>query len=112
MKDTCRGFLALAQAPGVEGEEINICTNSEISMMDTLKLIAKIMEADVRWVRDEQRIRPGKSEVFRLWGDNTKITSLTSWRPAYSIEQGLRETVEWFSNKDNLAKYKSGIYNQ
>ena len=112
VKDTCRGFLALAQAPGVEGEEINICTNSEISMMDTLKLIAKIMDADVRWVRDEQRIRPGKSEVFRLWGDNTKITSLTSWRPAYSIEQGLRETVEWFSNKDNLAKYKSVIYNQ
>lgn len=112
VKDTCRGFLALAQAPGVEGEEINICTNSEISMMDTLKLIAKIMDADVRWVRDEQRIRPGKSEVFRLWGDNTKITSLTSWRPAYTIEQGLRETVEWFSNKENLAKYKSGIYNQ
>ena len=112
VKDTCRGFLALAKAQGVEGEEINICTNSEISMMDTLKLIAKIMGADVEWVRDPQRIRPSKSEVFRLWGDNTKITSLTDWRPAYSLEQGLTETVEWFCNKANLAKYKSGIYNQ
>ena len=112
VKDTCRGFLALAKAQGVEGEEINICTNSEISMMDTLKLIAKIMNADVEWVRDPQRIRPSKSEVFRLWGDNTKITSLTDWRPAYSLEQGLTETVEWFCNKANLAKYKSGIYNQ
>ena len=112
VKDTCRGFLALAKTPGVEGEEINICTNSEISMMDTLKLIAKIMNADVEWVRDPQRIRPSKSEVFRLWGDNTKITTLTDWRPRYTIEQGLAETVEWFSNKANLAKYKSGIYNQ
>ena len=106
------GGIALATAPGIEGEEINIATNSEISMADTLKLIAEIMECDVQWVTDPERLRPGKSEVFRLWGDNTKITSLTSWRPAYTIEQGLRETVEWFSNKDNLAKYKSGIYNQ
>lgn len=112
VKDTCRGFLTLAQAPGIEGEEINICTNSEISMMDTLKLIAKIMNADVEWVRDPQRIRPSKSEVFRLWGDNTKITTLTDWRPAYSIEQGLGETIDWFCDKNNLAKYKSGIYNQ
>lgn len=112
VKDTCRGFLTLAQAPGIEGEEINICTNSEISMMDTLKLIAKIMNADVEWVRDPQRIRPSKSEVFRLWGDNTKITTLTDWRPAYSIEQGLSETIDWFCDKNNLAKYKSGIYNQ
>ena len=112
VKDTCRGFLALAQAPGVEGEEINICTNSEISMMDTLKLIAKIMEADVRWVRDKQRIRPGKSEVFRLWGDNTKIMSLTAWRPQYDIRRGLTETVAWFTNPANLVKYKSGIYNR
>lgn len=112
VKDTCRGFLALARAEGVEGEEINISTNTEISMADTLTLIAKIMNADVTWVRDEQRIRPGKSEVFRLWGDNTKITTLTDWRPEYTIERGLAETIEWFSNPANLAKYKSGIYNR
>lgn len=112
VKDTCRGFLALAQAEGIEGEEINICTNHEISMADTLATIARLMNVDVRWVQDPQRLRPGKSEVFRLWGDNTKIQSLTSWRPQFSIEQGLTETIEWFKDPRNLAKYKSGIYNQ
>lgn len=112
VKDTCRGFLALALAKGVEGEEINIATNTEISMSDTLKLIAKIMDSDVKWIQDEARIRPENSEVFRLWGDNSKIKSLTDWSPLYSIEQGLRETIEWFSCKSNLAKYKSNIYNR
>lgn len=112
VKDTCRGFLALAHAKGVEGQEINICTNSEISMEDTLKTIARLMNADVQWVKDPERIRPSKSEVFRLWGDNTKITTLTDWRPQYSIEQGLAETIEWFTKKENLAKYKANIYNR
>ena len=112
VKDTCRGFLALATTPGIEGEEINIATNSEISMADTLKLIAEIMGSDVKWVTDSERLRPGKSEVFRLWGDNSKIMRLTDWRPHYDIRRGLTETVEWFSNTANLAKYKSGIYNR
>ena len=112
VKDTCRGFLALAKAPGIEGEEINIATNSEISMEDTLKTIARLMNADVNWAQDLDRIRPSKSEVFRLWGDNTKITTLTDWKPQYSIEQGLAETIEWFSKKENLAKYKANIYNR
>lgn len=112
VKDTCRGFLALATAPGIEGEEINIATNSEISMEDTLKTIARLMNADVKWIQDAERIRPSKSEVFRLWGDNTKITTLTNWRPQYSIEEGLAETIEWFTKKENLAKYKADIYNR
>lgn len=112
VKDTCRGFLALARANGVEGQEINICTNSEISMEDTLKTIARLMNADVQWEKDPERIRPSKSEVFRLWGDNTKITTLTDWQPQYSIEQGLAETIEWFTKKENLAKYKANIYNR
>ena len=112
VKDTCRGFLALAKAPGIEGEEINIATNSEISMEDTLKTIARLMNADVQWIQDPERIRPSKSEVFRLWGDNTKITTLTDWRPQYSIEQGLAETIEWFTKQENLAKYKANIYNR
>ena len=112
VKDTCRGFLALASTDAIEGEEINICTGTEISMADTLQMIARLMEADVKWVQDEQRMRPRKSEVFRLLGDNSKITSLTQWRSQYSLEDGLRETIEWFSCRDNLAKYKSGIYNQ
>lgn len=112
VKDTCRGFLALAKAQGIEGQEINIATNSEISMEGTLKTIARLMNADVKWIQDPERIRPAKSEVFRLWGDNTKITTLTDWRPQYSIEQGLAETIEWFTKKENLAKYKANMYNK
>lgn len=112
VKDTCRGFLALARAKGIEGEEINIATGTEVSMQDTLSLIARLMGADVEWVQDPQRIRPAKSEVFRLCGDNTKITTLTDWRPTFSLAEGLQQTIEWFSIKSNLAKYKSDIYNR
>ncbi|MDD2961450.1 MAG: NAD-dependent 4,6-dehydratase LegB [Muribaculaceae bacterium] len=112
VKDTCRGFLALGLADGVVGEEVNIATNSEISMADTLNLIADIMHSDVKWIQDPQRLRPANSEVFRLWGDNTKIKSLTDWTPKYSIREGLEETIQWFSNKENLSKYKSNIYNR
>lgn len=112
VRDTCRGFLALAKAKGIEGEEINIATGSEVSMQDTLQLIASLMDADVRWVQDPARIRPAKSEVFRLCGDNTKITSLTDWRPSVSLADGLRETIQWFTIKSNLAKYKTDIYNR
>ena len=111
VKDTCRGFLAIAKAENVDGEEINIATGTEVSMADTLKLIAELMDADVNYITDEQRIRPARSEVFRLCGDNSKITSLTDWKPEFSLADGLKETIAWFSRKENLAKYKSGIYN-
>ena len=77
VKDTCRGFLALARTEGIEGEEINICTGTEITMADTLQMIADLMGANVEWVRDEQRIRPGKSEVFRQKVYNSKMKNLT-----------------------------------
>lgn len=112
VRDTCRGFLALARTEGIDGEEINICTGTEISMADTLQLIADLMGANVQWVQDEQRLRPSKSEVFRLLGDNTKIKQLTDWQPTYSLRDGLTETIKRFSDPSNLAKYKSGIYNQ
>ncbi len=112
VKDTCRGFLALARAEGIEGRNINIATGTEVSMADTLAAIARLMEADVNYVVDPERIRPSKSEVFRLCGDNTLITSLTDWHPRYSLDEGLRETIAWFSCPDNLAKYKSDIYNR
>lgn len=112
VKDTCRGFIALAKAPGIEGQEINICSKSEISMHDTLHTIADLMGADVTWVQDAERIRPKNSEVFRLFGDNAKICSLTEWKPQYSLIDGLKETIAWFSNTENLAKYKYDIYNR
>lgn len=111
VKDTCRGFMQLAQCDEVIGQEVNISSNTEISMRDTLEMIAKIMHADVTFVEDEQRIRPQNSEVFRLRGDNTKIKTLTGYAPEYTLEKGLRETVDWFLNTSNLAKYKGDIYN-
>jgi NAD dependent epimerase/dehydratase len=112
VEDTCRGFLALAETEGIEGRDINIATATEISMADTLKLIAELMERDVRYVVDEARLRPSKSEVRRLCGDNTLITSLTSWRPQVTIEEGLRRTINWFTNPTNLAHYKPFEYNR
>ena len=111
VEDTCRGFIALANADGVEGKEINIATGTEISMADTLEMIARVMGRNVTFEVDEQRLRPGKSEVRRLCGDNTLIKSLTDWRPQISLEEGLRRTAQWFTNPENLSKYKTDIYN-
>lgn len=112
VRDTARGFAAIAETAGLEGEEINIATNTEVSMQETLQTIADVMDADVKWVTDPQRLRPSKSEVFRLHGDNTKITSLTGWKPEFTLRQGLEKTVEWFLNPENLKMYKSDIYNR
>jgi NAD dependent epimerase/dehydratase len=110
--DTCRGFLALAKADGVEGEEVNIATGTEVTMQHTLELIAEVMHADVKYVVDPQRLRPSKSEVFRLCGDNRKIKSLTDWQPQVSLRDGLEIVAKWFTDPANLAKYKSNIYNR
>jgi NAD dependent epimerase/dehydratase len=111
VKDTCRGFYILSQCDEALGQEVNVCSNYEISMRDTLKTIAELMHADVNFIEDEQRLRPKGSEVFRLWGDNTKIKKLTGFEPEYDIRRGLQETIDWFSNKENLKMYKSNIYN-
>lgn len=109
--DTCRGFLELARCDRAIGETVNIGSNFEISIGDTLNLIRELMNSDVEFLTDEQRLRPGKSEVFRLWGDNTKIRDLTGFQPAYDIRTGLKETIDWFTRAENLAKYKADIYN-
>ena len=111
VKDTCRGFIQLSQCEAAIGQEVNVCSNYEISMRDTLNLISEIMGVKVCFVEDEQRIRPKGSEVFRLWGDNSKIKSLTDFKPEYPIRRGLEETVKWFMDKNNLNRYKANIYN-
>jgi len=111
VKDTCNGFLAISECKESIGKEINICSNSEISMADTLNLIKKIMQSDVQFLADEQRIRPENSEVFRLWGDNTLIKNITGFQPQYTIRAGLEKTCKWFNNPENLKKYKATIYN-
>jgi NAD dependent epimerase/dehydratase len=109
--DTCRGYLELTKCDQAIGETVNIGSNYEISIKDTLDLIKDIMNSDVRFIAEEQRIRPQNSEVFRLWCDNTKIRTLTGFEPNYSIREGLEKTVEWFTKPENLAKYKPGLYN-
>lgn len=109
--DTCRGFIDLLGCNAAIGETVNIGSNFEISVQDTLDIIRDIMGSDVEFVIDEQRRRPNNSEVFRLWCDNKKINSLTGFKPEFSIEQGLQKTVDWFSRPENLAKYKADIYN-
>ncbi len=111
VKDTCSGFVALANCDRAVGEEINIGSNFEISIGDTLNLIKKLMNSDVEFTVDKQRLRPKNSEVNRLWCDNTKIKSMTDFEPQYDIERGLKETIDWFCDENNLKKYKADIYN-
>lgn len=111
VKDTCRGFIALANCSAAIGRAVNIGSNYEISIKGTLELIREIMNSDVEFLVDEQRVRPANSEVHRLWCDNSLIHELTGFLPQYSIHDGLRETVQWFCSASNLGKYKTDIYN-
>ena len=111
VEDTCRGFIMLAESNATIGETINIGSNTEISVGDTLQLIKELMSSDVTFNHDEQRQRPEKSEVFRLWCDNTKAEKLTGFKPQVDIEQGLQKTINWITKPGNLKKYKSEIYN-
>jgi nucleoside-diphosphate-sugar epimerase len=111
VKDTARGFVAIAECDATIGKEINIASNYEISMAHTLNLIKSIMNSDVQFITDDVRLRPENSEVFRLWGDNSLICNLTKWTPEYTIRQGLEETLQWFLKEENLNKYKTLIYN-
>lgn len=111
VKDTCKGFIELSKCDAAIGQEVNVCSNYEISMRDTLNMIARLMNSDVKFVEDEARIRPKNSEVFRLWGENARVKSLTGFTPSYSLEEGLKETIAWFLDKENLKKYKADMYN-
>lgn len=109
--DTCRGFLALARCEQAVGRTVNLGSNQEISVGDTLKLIRELMGSDVEFLTEEARLRPGKSEVFRLWCDNTLIRELTGFEPAFTLRDGLQATIDWFTRAGNLARYKADIYN-
>lgn len=109
--DTAQGFLALARAEQAVGKTINIGSNYEISIEKTFSLINEIMGSKADFDRDQARIRPERSEVHRLWCDNTEINKLCGYMPQVNIEQGLQKTVEWFQNKENLKMYKADIYN-
>ncbi len=109
--DTCVGMMAISESEQTIGKTINIGSNFEISVQDTLEMIKEIMHSDVQFIIDEQRLRPKDSEVFRLWCDNSMIKELTDFEPQYDIQKGLEETIKWFKNPDNLKQYKTDIYN-
>jgi len=111
VEDTCRGFLALAECDRCVGQTVNIGSNYEISVADTLDIIRELMNSDVEFVTDEARKRPENSEVFRLWCDNSLIRELTGFEPRVDIREGLRRTIEWFTDPQNLRRYKTDIYN-
>lgn len=115
VKDTVAGFMAVADSDKSIGEVINIGSNFEISIGDTAHLIAEIMNVDLEIETDEIRLRPEKSEVNRLWADNSKAKRLLGWAPKYGgrdgLARGLKETIDWFSDKNNLKGYKATVYN-
>ena len=115
VRDTVRGFVAVAECDAALGQVINIGSNYEISVGDTARLIATQMGREVEFQSDEQRLRPSGSEVERLWADNTLARELAGWTPEYAgpegLKRGLTETIEWFGRSDNLRRYKTGAYN-
>jgi NAD dependent epimerase/dehydratase len=111
VEDTCQGFIELAQCEEAVGKTINIGSGGEISVGDTAELIRKLMNSSIIIRQDEARIRPGKSEVFRLISDISLIKSMTSYKPQNSLDEGLSKTIEWFKNPDNLKHYKTNLYN-
>ena len=115
VKDTVAGFIAVLESDKGCGEVINFGSNFEISVGDTARLIAEVMNADIEILTDEVRLRPTHSEVERLWADNSKARELFGWAPKYAeldgFKRGLAETVEWIEDADNLRGYKADIYN-
>jgi NAD dependent epimerase/dehydratase len=109
--DTVDGFIALAEADGAIGEEINIATGAEHSIGDLANALISQLNPDAHIKHDTARVRPDKSEVDRLLGDNRRITTLTGWTPAHDLESGLRDTIEWFRQPQNLGRYKEWLYN-
>lgn len=111
VKDTVNGFLKIAQCDELIGHEVNIATQSEISVGDLAQQLINNINPNAKIITDSVRLRPEKSEVFRLFGSNEKLKSFTDWNQSYSLSDGLKETIDWFSKKENFQQYKSDIYN-
>lgn len=115
IKDTVAAFIAVAESEKSVGEIINVGSNFEISIGDTARIIAQLMDVEIKIICDENRLRPPNSEVERLWADNTKARELLEWEPAYGgddgFKKGLAETISWFKAPRNLAIYKRETYN-
>ncbi len=111
VKDTVNGFIEITKSDITIGHEINIAMQEEITIGDLAQNIINQINPQASIISDEIRLRPEKSEVERLFGSNKKIMELTNWKPSYTLESGIAESIQWFSNKENLSKYKVDIYN-
>ncbi len=108
VEDIADGFLAAAASDKAVGKTVNLGSGSEISIGELARLIAKLMHKEMKIRQDAERLRPAQSEVERLWADNTLARHLLEWRPRFSLEEGLKISIDWF--KENLEKYRPGIY--
>jgi NAD dependent epimerase/dehydratase len=111
VKDTVNGFVEIAKCESLIGHEVNIATQSEISVGDLANELIQQINPNAKIITDDIRLRPAKSEVFRLFGSNEKLKEHTPLNCKYSLSQGLTETIEWFKNPQNLAQYKAHLYN-
>ncbi|MCW5632644.1 MAG: NAD-dependent 4,6-dehydratase LegB [Rubrivivax sp.] len=115
VQDTVRAFVAVAESDAAVGRVINAGSNYEVSIGETARTIARLMNRTIEVRSDSERLRPAESEVERLWSDNRLARQLTGWTPQYAgldgFERGLRETIEWFSAPAHLARYKAARYN-
>jgi NAD dependent epimerase/dehydratase len=109
--DTVNAFLQIAMCDGLIGHDVNIATQTEISVGDLARYIIEQINPAATIITDQQRLRPEKSEVFRLFGSNEKLMQYTSWKPEFGIKEGLAETIKWFREPDNIRQYKADIYN-
>lgn len=109
--DTVNGFISIAEFDATVGREINISSNTEFTIKEVANKLIQLINPKAKIILDGNRLRPELSEVNRLIGDNTLIKNLTSWSQQYSLEYGLKLTVDWFRNIDNFKNYKSKIYN-
>ncbi|MFN9116383.1 MAG: NAD-dependent 4,6-dehydratase LegB [Bacteroidota bacterium] len=111
VKDTANGFVEIAKCDTLIGHEVNIATQSEISVGDLAQELIQQINPSAKIITDDIRLRPTKSEVFRLFGSNEKLKQHTQWNCNYSLKQGLAETIEWFKQPENLTQYKAHLYN-
>lgn len=111
VKDTVSGFYEIAISDKTKGEEINIATQTEISIGDLAQKLINTINPNAEIITDDIRLRPKNSEVLRLLGANEKIMKLTNWKQKFTLDEGLKSTIDWFSNKENLSQYKHHIYN-
>lgn len=113
--DTVAGFIAALESDGGTGQVINIGSNFEVTIGEAARTIAEVMNTEIEIVTDEQRMRPAKSEVERLWASNAKAGELLGWQPKYGgldgFRRGIAETVDWFRQPDRLRSYKPDTYN-